>query len=267
MNTPKTRETVIVLVDPCHYHQPALDNFVQMVKSAEDNSDIEVLVAISPTSKESENLDLISCSNTWLEDKVHTPLKELHIPYSLQFIWTYNWDEAVLKVSKQNDAILTIVPYYSDLPGTFFNDDKWKLLRKASNPILISSDQDYSKANTILCTLKTQDNKYAERNQRVVEAAESLSSLFGLDTHAVNAYNDSMEYPDRAQIASQTGIDNDKIHVKIGDPQDVICKVAEDIDANLVLIASQQRSGLHGALRGNMIEKIVERMDRSILMI
>ncbi len=268
LNTTNANETVVVLVDPCHDHHPALDNFIAMASQATEETDVKLVIAVSPTSKESEEHNLITCSDAWLQSNIHEPLQNLDIPYSIIMTWSYYWDDAVLEINKQHTATLTIVPYYSNLPGNFLNDEKWKLLRKATNPVLISSDQDYSsKASTMLCTLKTQDKNYAERNQRVVETAENLAALFNLDTHAVNAYSDSMNFPDRAQIASHTGIENEKIHVKIGEPQEVICDVANDIDASLVLIASQQRKGLSGVLRGNTIERIVEKMDRSILMI
>lgn len=83
----------------------------------------------------------------------------------------------------------------------------------------------------------------------------------------VNSYEDSMEYPDRAKIAAMANIPNDRIHVKNGEPEDVICATADQIDADIILIASQQRKGLRGALRGNTIEKILQRLDRDVLMI
>ncbi len=261
------KESIVVLVDPCHEHHPALNNFIAMASQAIEKPSIELVVVVAPTSKESEEHKLITCSDNWLKDNIRTPLQALNLDYSIAFIWSQHWDDAILKINQQHQATLTIVPHYSNLPGNFLNDEKWKLLRKATNPVLISSDQDHNNTNTMLCTLKMQDQNYAERNQRVVETAENLSALFNLETHAVNAYSDSLDYPDRVHIANNTGIENENIHVKIGEPQEVICDVANEIDANLVLIASQQRKGLSGVLRGNTIERIVEKMDRSILMI
>ncbi|BFM14683.1 hypothetical protein R50073_08660 [Maricurvus nonylphenolicus] len=261
------QKTVVVVVDPSHDHQPALDNFVAMASSAPKDKLFRLIIVLASTSKENHNRKTFSFSDAWINDNVHQPLTRLNIPYNTITAWSPEWDESILHINKEFSATLTIIPYYSELPGKFLADEKWKLLRKSSNPILIAADQDYSQVKRILCTLKFQDQSYRERNQRVAEKAQNFAALFDLEVHAVNAYNDSMEFPDRSNIALMSGIENSNIHVKCGEPEDVISETADAIDADLIVIANQQRQGLSGALRGNLIEKIIDRIDRSILMV
>lgn len=267
MNTSQTRQAIVVIVNPNHSEQPALVNLIRMITAADNASEFELVVVVSPGSKGTDASSVVVCTDGWLEEVVHGPLRELGISYTINILWSPNWDEAILEINEKHNAILTVLPYYTAVPGVLLHDEKWKLLRNATNPVLISSQVRTSETRTILCALKVQDRKYTNRNQRVIDAVKSLSEVFGLDIHAVNAYTDSMEFPDRALIANQIGIDNNNIHVKHGDPQEVICDTADSLDAGLVVMASQQRSGLQGSLRNNMIEKVIERIDCNVLMV
>ncbi len=80
----------------------------------------------------------------------------------------------------------------------------------------------------------------------------------------VNAYSDSLHYPDRAQLATKTGVDSNKIHVKGGSPEDVIAEVAKEVNADVVVIGTRKRSS---RWRGNTAERIITRVNCDILAI
>jgi universal stress protein E len=162
---------------------------------------------------------------------------------------------------------MTIVPFYGRVEGHLSSDEKWKLLRNAPNPVLLASQQELKESRRMLCSIKTQDEGYADKNEQVLSVAKQMANNFDIELHVVNAYSDSMAYPDRAKIASEIGIANDHINVKMGSPEDVICDTAEELESPLVVIASQRRSGFKGALRGNTVEKILERVNRDVLLV
>ena len=124
INPANDKECIVILVDPCHEHHPALNNFIVMASQAVEKPPIELIIAVSPTSKEAQEHKLISCSDEWLQTNIHIPLQALNMEYSITFLWSLQWDDAILKINQQHQATLTIVPYYSNLPGHFLNDEK-----------------------------------------------------------------------------------------------------------------------------------------------
>lgn len=258
---------VLIVIDPSQNSHPALARALMMAKQGKSNDDIKYVFLLTATPEQSKSSSYFACSDEWIRDQIYDRMADTDIPFSILVAWSNDWKDVVLEASRVHQAIMTIVPFYGQTQEFMLSDEKWKLLRNAPNPILIASQLEPRPTRRILCSIKSQDERYAERNQNVVTTAQQMADIFDLESHVVNAYTDSMEYPDRAQIANTTSIDNDRIHVKLGEPQDVICDTAQEIDAALVLIGSQRRTGLQGVLRGNTVEKIIERVDSDVLMI
>lgn len=257
--------TVLIVIDPSQSTHPTLDHALLLAGRNPEGTSIKMVFLLTPGQQSPE--DPVLCSGDWIKTNVYDRLTASHVEQSILLGWGASNNDVILQVAEQLKPTLTIIPYYEKTKGMSFTEERWKLLRNASNPILITSRPPEHRTRRILCALKTQNEAYNERNRRIVEVAKRFSDTFGLETHAVNAYSDSIEYPDRHRIASMSGIKNEHIHVKLGEPQDVICEAADEIDADLTIIASQQRKGWQGALRGNMIEKILARLDRDVLMI
>ena len=84
------------------------------------------------------------------------------------------------------------------------------------------------------------------------------------ELHIVNAYEDSLNYPDRAELANKTQVDTAKIHVRAGDADEVIATLAKELKADLVVLGTRKRSS---RWRGNTSEKIVTKVSCDILAI
>ncbi|GAB3094596.1 universal stress protein [Aestuariicella hydrocarbonica] len=259
--------TVLVVIDPSQKNHPALERALLLANRTSDNATAKMVFIVTPFKQPLQQSPTVLCTSEWLKENIHDPLVGTHVEYSVTLGWGSSSNDIIVQAAKELNAALTIAPYYEQQSGNMFSDEKWKLLRESENPVLMASRPSENHSGRMLCTVKIQDEDYAERNQRVLDVASKFSDHFELETHVVNAYEDSMEYPDRSKIASMYSVPNDRIYVKQGEPQDIICDVANDIDADLILISSHRRKGLKGALRGNMIEKIIQRLDRDILMI
>lgn len=261
------RQSVVIVIDPSQESHPALERALAMAAHSNDSSHIQYVFLLTATPEQGKSPSYFACSDSWVNEQIYDRMKSIDIPFSIMVAWSNDWKDVVLGSSKEHSAIMTIVPFYGKVKDHFLSDEKWKLLRQSENPVLIASHVEREFSGKILCSLKTQDSKYSDRNQTVMESARRFAEVFNLEIHIVNAYTDSMDYPDRGKIAANNDIDNERIHVKNGEPEDVICNTANDMDAGLVLIASQRRTGLQGALRGNTVEKIIERVQRDVLVI
>ncbi len=257
--------TVLVVIDPSQDTHPALERALLLAGRAVEGAAAKMVFLLTPGQQSPE--EPLLCTGDWARANIYDRLTDSHVDHSVIMGWGESNNDVILKATKEVKPTLTIVPYYEKTKGLFFTDERWKLLRHASNPILITSRPADHPTRRLLAAFKNQDSSYSDRDERIAGVAKRFSETFGLEAHAVNAYSDSMEFPDRQRLASMSGIKNEHIHVKLGEAQDVICDTANEIDADLILIASQQRKGWKGALRGNTIEKIVSRLDRDVLMI
>lgn len=259
--------TLLIVIDPSQSNHPALERALLLANHSLGDAAVKMVFLVTPFQQPLQMSPTTLCTSEWLKENIHDRLVDTKVEYSVIMGWGKSSNDIIIKTGEELGATLTIAPYYDQSTGRIFSDEKWKLVREATNPILITSRSHSEYSHRLLCAVKYQDSDYHERNERIIDVATKFSKLFGLELHAVNAYSDSMEFPDRAKIASTSGISNENIHIKLGEPHDVICDVAQDIQADLTVIASHQAKGLKGALRGNMIEKIIQRLDRDILMI
>lgn len=258
---------VLVVIDPSQQSHPALERALLLAKRPASGISAKMVFVVTPFKHTLQQTPAVLCSSEWLKEHIHDQLSESHVDYSVILGWGSSSNDIIIEAAKEIKATLTIAPYYEQSGGRILSDERWKLLRESTNPVLIASRPAEQHTGRMLCTLKTQDPDNAERDTRMLATAAKFTDIFGLEAHIVNSYDDSMEYPDRAKIAALANVPNERIHVKQGEPEDVICDTANAINADIILIASQQHKGLRGALRGNTIEKIIQRVDRDILMI
>lgn len=260
----------LVMMDPSQEHHPALERAKSMVAAASHRENITLSILISASSsnlKKNKQQTGFYFTDQWVTETIVAPLDKLQVNYSILYSWSDDFSQNIIDISTKQSTTMIILPFYGNIPAHVFNDEKWKLLRNSNQPILIAFQRDQAVSGIILSTIKYQDNSYLERNQQIIDSAQSLAESFRMKHHVVNAYADSAEYPDRVKIASFANVDNAQVHVKIGAAEDVICDVAKNIDPDVVLISSQRRKGLKGVLIGNTVEKIIERVGRDVLII
>ena len=258
---------ILIVVDPTQDFHPSIHRALAMASATSDGVELTFLLLASEQTRKSSELTYLTCSGSWINEQIHAPATEIGVKHSLLISWTKDWAETLIDLESGLNVDMTIIPYYGRGSEHALSDENWKLLRSAKKPVLIARKKEGGLQRKALASIKTQDNRYDERNELLLGGAKRLCKTYGLELHVVNAYSDSMNYPDRAKIAAMAGVSNDLVHVKMGDPQDVICSTADEVNPDIVLISSHRRRGLKGLLRGNTVEKIVDRVGRDILMI
>jgi len=212
-----------------------------------------------------QNSSNVSLDKSWV-DQLLKMIDEGGYKNTPLLSWSRYWAESVLEHSDTYSTEFSIIPFYDHRSANILSDQKWKFLRNTKSPVLLTNGPKTDASNIVLAAIKSQDPKYEESNQRVLQCVSDLAKQVGSEVHIVNAYGSSMDYPDRAKIADLTGVQNDKIHVEEGPVGDVLCSVAEQLNADAIYIGNQQRKGLSGSFRGNTVEKIIERSCCDIVM-
>lgn len=258
---------LLIVVDPTQDYHPSIHRALSMASATKEKVELTFLLLASDQTRKNNDLTYLTCSDSWINENIHKPVNALNTDHSILISWTKDWPETLIDLEANLDPIMTVIPYYGHSSEHTLSDENWKLLRSAKKPVLIARKKEGEIKRRVLASIKTQDSRYEERNETLLSGAKRISELYDLEVHVVNAYSDSMNYPDRAKIAAMANVTNECVHVKLGDPQDVICSVADEVDPDIVLISSHRRRGLKGLLRGNTVEKIIDCVGRDILMI
>jgi universal stress protein E len=209
------------------------------------------------------------CDNTWFADLVK-PLTEANIKYTAEVFWTEDWHRSIQDMVRRRDAQLIIMSdYTTEKNQNDLSPSKWSLLRIADCPVLIVHPTAELQRKTILAAvnMQTDNPRYAELNEKILKMSRLMAQSYGAEKHIVNAYEDSMEFPDRAKLLRDTEADQKNIHVQQGNPATIIATVADDIDADVVVIGTLARRGILAAMRGNTCEEIIKRLNRDVMII
>ncbi|MBU2113041.1 MAG: universal stress protein, partial [Gammaproteobacteria bacterium] len=118
---------------------------------------------------------------------------------------------------------------------------------------------------------------------------QQMAAMLNADTHLVNAYpgtpvNIAIEIPEFnpqeynstmkahhadaiSALAKKCNIAASHCHVNEGMPEDVLPKLATQLDAEIMVIGTIGRTGLSAAIIGNTAEHVIDRLDCDVLAI
>ena len=98
-------------------------------------------------------------------------------------------------------------------------------------------------------------------------ARAAVASYAGGVLHVLSVYEDSELTVNVANLARQTGVDAEHVHIMSGVPEQAIAQCAADINAELVVIGVPQSPKLSGVLFGPTAEWLLNRLDRDVMMV
>jgi universal stress protein E len=264
------KENVFVVVSPARDDHPALDRAIinAKIREAGDESKLIVYVAVDPDvqSTKADNPKMYA-RGSWFNNIIDR-LEEGGIEYEMLLSWSTEWRKAILWAAKESGADLMMGSLYDDWSAkqSVFSNDYWEILRTIDIPVMAVRPGKQPQRRVILAAVKEQDDNYYGLSKQVYERAKWASEVYGAELHVVNAYEDSLHFPDRSKMLKLTeGLSNEHIHVKQGDPVDVISKVANDIGADTIIIGTKRRTGLKRAFKGNTIEKLIGATTQDIM--
>ena len=265
----KNCEKILVIIDPEHGTQPALERALANadIRESDEKSHLILLVTATPKNGDKSGQNGTAYRDLNWVNGLQQSINDKGLTSECLISWSRNWSTNILNIAKDQEIDMVMVPFYGQQDDKhLISDEKWTLLRKCESPVLLVRPGREQQRKSILVSLKIQDDSYADINKRILERGAWAAKRYGAELHAVNAYSDSMEFPDRNKVSRITNIGNSNIHFQHGDPEEVIAKVASKVNADMVLIGTKKRSGIKAALRGNTIEKIAGNISQDIML-
>lgn len=263
-----TQDTLFVIVDPTQKEHVALERAVITSRLRDIPPKLKVFVAVdgASVSLAADNPALYRTSE-WF-DHLKQPLIDEGLEFTLMVCWSNQWHDAVLQGAEKTGADMILMPDYSARESrNRFTDAKWQVLRHANCPVLICRPGANSQRRVVLAAVKMQDTspQYVDLCDKVINRGKWMAERYGADFQVVNAYADSLSYPDRGLMLRKLGISPEKIHVRQGTPDEVVTEVAQEIHADIIVVGTLRRRGLMAAMRGNTSEQVMSRVSQDIM--
>lgn len=291
---------LLVVIDPAEDNQKALSRALHLASCIADckvtlfltiyDFSYEMTTMLSPIERDSMRNAVIQDRKDWLNELV-VEAEGVNSLIDIIVVWHNRPYESIIRtvIEGEFDLVVKATHEHDILKSVIFTPTDWHLLRKCPCSVLLVKEHKWPEHGQILGAVNagTDDIDHIKLNDSIVEHAHYMSDLLNADVNLVNAFPptpmniaveipefDVTEYQNSMQehhntaiqkFAKQHGVPMENVYCEEGMPEDVIPKISEQIDAELVVIGTVGRSGLSAALIGNTAEHVIDNIDCDLL--
>jgi len=263
---------IFVVYDPTREEQPALQR-AAAIAQLETAVNLHVFACIHAdipkSAGKTEEVKTLIARQKDLLNAVVAPLVDKGVQVTIEVEWDQDWYQAVVRASVKNgaDAVLKSSFRHTSSQRILNRTSDWTLIRECLCPVMLVKEGASQGARRVLAAIDIRAEKepYENLNQRIIDFSQKVLDSEQAEVHFINAHKELSSFPDRNALIRTCGVDSDKIHIKLGPPEDVIVAKARKLDANLVVVGNSARSGFSALINGNTVEKVVDRLECDIL--
>jgi universal stress protein E len=261
-------DNLLIVIDPTADHHPARDRVVELIQlgNAHTPGKITLLLTVDGSNTELSADNPKAFRDTSYVQKVSQPLIDAGVTPDVILSWSKDWADSILLASQQTGATSILISHPRG-ENQRLSDEFWYLIRNSSALVDIIKTSTRTRSGKVLITMDVQDDDLSDLNKRIFQAASSSAKNFNAELHMVNAYKDSSHYPNRGRILNLTGIDNDKLHITAGDPEQVVINTVKELDPDMIVMGATRRRGIKATLRGRKLSKIIQGIDNDIIIV
>lgn len=262
---------VFVVYDPTRETQPAFDRAVAIAGAIQVKLHIFSCIhqdISKPETRPALIRSLIADQKAQLEN-ITAPLLERGIQVSTEVEWDRDWYHAVVRASLRHSADVVLKSSSRHSPGqrVLNRTSDWTLIRECVCPVLLVKEGAPRTLQKVLAAIDIRRDKgtYATLNRHIVDFGQKVLDIRDAELHFINAFEELQASPDRNALKKYCGVGSNRIHIQLGETDDVIVNSAKNLGASLVVVGNSARSGLSAMIRGNTVEKVLDRLDCDIL--
>ena len=275
-----TDACIFVVLDPTMMEQSSLDWAEQIGLAFKEHRGLDVAlrvyccinessVAVVPRdSDEKEREETEARVGAWM-DRLVMRTRELGFPVQTEIEWNPDWRTAIGKAATRAGATLVVknMTQHSRLVRLVRETSDWQLLRDAECPVLLVKTGRPYRIDKVLVAIKhsEDDEAYEAANDRILDTAKAMASDLGAPLHAVTCY-EAGDYPDRQKFADRCGLDRNQVRAISGAPEKVIAGTADELGADLLIIARVARPESAGLL-GDTAQKVIDEIANEVLVL
>jgi universal stress protein E len=264
-------KNVFVVYDPTREKQPALERAALI--AGETGASLQVYACIySDISKSSEKPNAVREQIEQQREVMQSAVSQLvgdRCDVSIEVEWDKDWCQAAVRASIRGhaDVVLKSSTPHTVNQRVLNRTADWTLIRECLCPVMLVKQDSNSKGRNVVAAIdiRADSETYEHLNERIISFSRRLIDNVNADVHFINAHAELSSFPDRNALIKSCGVDSDKIHIQLGEPEDVIVENAKELNASLVIVGNAARSGFSALVKGNTVEKIIDRLECDVL--
>lgn len=292
-------QKILAVVDPTTEDQKALKRAIELARKTGASItafltiydfSYEMTTMLSSDEREAMRQSVINDRKQWLQSLL-LELSTGEISIDCQVIWHNRPFEQIIEqvVNNGYDIVIKGTHQHDKLKSVIFTPTDWHILRKCPCPVLLVKEHLWPDNGNIVAALNigSDEEEHNLLNEKITAEAKQLTKVMNANLHLVNSYpgtpvNIAIEIPEfnasdynRSMLkhhetamqnhAQVFNIAKENTHIKEGLPEDVIQNIANELDAELVILGTVGRTGLSAALIGNTAEHVIDRLNCDVL--
>lgn len=294
---------ILVIVDPTTLQQPAvtkaavlaekcqarLDLFICDTKAAKDVRLAEQLRKPPPTSSEAGSSAIL--------DVLAAPLRKRGLDVTTEVITADPLHTALLDRVKRTCADLVVkdTHHHSIAQRTFLTNTDWELIRGCPVPLLLVKPKAWSPAHHIAAAVDPghPDDKPRLLDTCILDEASRLSRQLGGELHAIHSYipaavvaaavaqppvivdvpAETLARERQAQLnevlalTAEYGLAPTNVHVEAGGVKEVLCRLAQECQIDVMVMGAVSRSALKRIVIGSTAESVLEHLPCDLMVV
>lgn len=293
-------QKMLAVIDPSTHEQPSLTRAIQLAEANQGqvtallcvyDLSYELNTLLSSDEREALRRAYINGQQKWLLATVEHHTQSTDVSIDLRVVWHKRSYEATIAETQSchYDVIIKATQEHNTLKAMIFTPSDWHLLRQSKTPLWFVKNEAWPQDGVILGAINvvSEDKAHRDLNHKITQQCLAIAQQSRGVPHFVSAYPGSslsiaIDIPDfDPQVYDQsvlshqqrcmqthaqtTGIATEQCHVKQGLPEDVIPTLAQELEAQLVVIGTVRRQGLSAAFIGNTAEQVIDHLQCDIL--
>ncbi|MCO4797594.1 MAG: universal stress protein UspE [Colwelliaceae bacterium] len=292
-------QQILAIIDPTTEDQKALKRAIELATQTKAritaflsiyDFSYEMTTMLSSDEREAMRQSLINDRTQWLNELLKT-IPHDGIAIDSNVIWHNRPFEPIIAEVMTNgyDIVIKGTHQHDKLKSVIFTPTDWHILRKCPCPVLLVKEHSWPMNGNIVAALNvgSDELEHQSLNTKITEEAVNLSKLIKANIHLVNSFpgtpvNIAIEIPEfnaseynesmfnhhveaMQNHAEKFSINKDHTHVEEGLPEDIIVRLSEELDAELVILGTIGRTGFSAALIGNTAEHVIDNLNCDVL--
>jgi len=268
-----TVKNIFVIIDPTSEEQFALTRAVNIARTY--GAQLHVYVGVY-SRLETDDPEMLKRVETfryklWLDTYLE-PLRQEGFEIHEKIDWTPDWRESMGDAANSANSDLIVKPSSRRKVKNriMMTSSDITLLKSAHCPVLLTARAEKKPSYKILASVdpKRQNERYRKLFTSILDMGKGIASTHadkGGELHIVYSYTDSDDYMHVTDVARATGVEPDFVHVASGKPEDAVKKVANELQAYLVIIGLSTGMPVANRLFGATSDWILNNLDHDIL--
>jgi hypothetical protein len=253
---------VFAVIDPTRLIQPALIKGEWICQRNSAELTVYCCIHDEEAKSQADQQRELNLTREWLERIVVRSRNE-EVDIKIQLEWNQDWRSAVAAAASaaKTDMVIKTASKHTAIRRRLMRTSDWTLLQEATMPVLLVSGTEAWENRTLLAAVKQdpEDATHEDLNERIVDIAHTVADGAGFELYAAVAVpRDDVGF-DRQKFADFCRLPRDRVRTGTGSAHKGIAGVADEIDADIILVGNPAGSDTAGSL--------IDQVNRDVLVL